>query len=732
MIEKLVDFSKKSFKNYTTAVKFKNRNLIFGYNGRGKSSLASGIAEMFEQTQGSIEGLSYFNTDYINKNIILEEGQNNIIKGVVATFSEKEVNIEEEIKTLKKKLKDETSLRENIHNLEKEVRLSIDAKHKERKGKLSISIKASNKSVEEVIRLYNKDIEDAKKIQNNEEILIRQQGDDSLEKEISYLESMYIPDFSIDSFSEKELEKIKEILIKRHSNSDIPSSQIVEWLNQGLSFHEHEAKCKFCQNEFNYAEIKKRINVYNEDVKQKNSAYIMRYINVLEKWLNCINSESFNKSKKALISYFSDDEIVEIFRIIVLSITTIDEFNKRLEHKISNMEKIDDESIEKFVSMIKSLNDKKRLIDKLRTDKLKSIRNQNANQSTLVKGAIGLAIKEDYSIQTKLKDLHDARVVLNDTINTNKQINDRILELENKDSDHEDFRKFLNSVLEDLQINMKLIPHENGKNYTLTHSKFTDTPLTIENISEGEKNLLALLFFYYQLFEDDKQEELKNSIKLLIIDDPISSLDDANKFYVLEMLKSILKNSKPSAQVFILTHAWDDFCKLSYGLKTKGDEPYALFEVFKNTKSCSEIREARSNISPYRKLFKEINEFITKDVNFLNDCDIYHTPNSMRRVFEEFLQFKNSTEITPTKSQQVQIEETIIKSTDGKEIDGKKCSGGSYLSGKKRSKLGQLLIITNVLSHSARHDTTEIYQAAKFLMQLIKDMDSAHYHAMLA
>ena len=48
MIVKIDGLTKKSFNNYSTPDNFfKKKNIIFGYNGRGKSSLASGIAEQF-------------------------------------------------------------------------------------------------------------------------------------------------------------------------------------------------------------------------------------------------------------------------------------------------------------------------------------------------------------------------------------------------------------------------------------------------------------------------------------------------------------------------------------------------------------------------------------------------------------------------------------------------------------------------------------------------------------
>lgn len=716
MITGLTNFTKKSFKNYTTTEQFKEKNIIFGYNGRGKSSLAKGIAEKYELTNGSIDGMFFFNKDYIKKNLLIQETQSDVIKGVIATFSEKEINVEEEIKDLRNEIQNEKALVDDIDKLENDIRMNIDAKHKERKGKLNISLKATKKDVEEVVSLYNNDIEAAKKIQSDENILILQQGDDSLEKEIIFVEAIAIPNFIIDSFKKEDLRKTKEILMKKYSDNNIPTNQIVEWLNQGLVFHNHESDCIFCQNKIDYEEIKIRITNYNEDVKQLNSSYLNNHVKKLNDWLNLVNDEKFNTLKSTLINFFNNDMIIKIFDTIHLNYSIIENFKLRLEYKISHMEDNDLESLDEFELAINEINEMYTLLRDIRAQKLKEIHKQNENLSILVKGAIGLSIRDDENIQNKLGVLKDKRINLEKTTISNEIIKNKILDLETKDSDHEDFRKFLNNILEDLQINMKLILHENNKNYTLIHSKFSNTPLTIDEISEGEKNLLALLFFYYQLYEDNTQDKLKSSVKLLIIDDPISSLDDANKYYVLELLKSILKHKGPFPQIFILTHVWEDFCQLTYGLKSRNQDPYGLFEVFKNENSCSEVRKSNSNISPYRKLFKEVSEFAQKDINTIDDCDIYHTPNSMRRVFEEFLQFKNSSEIIPTKNQQKKIEATIVDSTDGKSIDGNLISGGDYLSGKKKSMLGQLLIITNILSHSARHNTTETHQSANLMI----------------
>lgn len=46
MIERVMNLTKKSFVNYSGPIeKFKLKNIIFGYNGRGKSSLALGLKD---------------------------------------------------------------------------------------------------------------------------------------------------------------------------------------------------------------------------------------------------------------------------------------------------------------------------------------------------------------------------------------------------------------------------------------------------------------------------------------------------------------------------------------------------------------------------------------------------------------------------------------------------------------------------------------------------------------
>ena len=62
---------------------------------------------------------------------------------------------------------------------------------------------------------------------------------------------------------------------------------------------------------------------------------------------------------------------------------------------------------------------------------------------------------------------------------------------------------------------------------------------------------------------------------MIIIDDPIASVDDVNKMYVLELVKKV--NELKNVQIFTFTHVWEDFCNICYGKQNKDN--YKFFEI---------------------------------------------------------------------------------------------------------------------------------------------------------
>lgn len=449
-----------------------------------------------------------------------------------------------------------------------------------------------------------------------------------------------------------------------------------------------------------------KLEEYNKNSIQLDRIKLEILKNRLSASIESIDNGEKIKQSLSIIG-INKEEIDQLFNI-----EYTDEIRRVIDvitHKISDMSQTFeiDSTILPFEMKIKEVNN--RMVSQ-RNHEIKELETTITNIEKITKGAIAIAIEES-TIPLKLKEIQEKESEILTLKEENKEIKEQIRELEESQSEYVDFMIFLNEVLHSLGVQIKLILDDSK--YYLMHS-IDGVNISINSISEGEKNLLAILYFYFELYKDREQEDLLDELELIVIDDPISSFDEANKFYVLEIMKKILLEN--NIQIFLFTHSWDDFCQLSYG-KTNNDY-FGLFEIFKNPNMSfsSALRECQSNITPYKKLFLEVYELQSKSIEQLNNCDIYHAANSMRRIFEEFLNFKKPN-LLPQKSNQDEIQSIFFDAT------------GNELGSNRKRKLGSLLSFINVLSHRPIK-SEEIIENSKILMNLIRDIDKVHFNEM--
>lgn len=732
MIVKINGLTKKSFKNYSTPDNFfKKKNIIFGYNGRGKSSLASGIAEQFLLNHDEA-GLRYFDTDYVNDSLVIEDSEGKLLKGVKATFSKPDANIEKFIKEKRSQLVNIDSDRDKIKSEREQLREKIDSLVKIKKGK--VRIQSKNKKMLEmddihwegcpdidwVLCQYDNDLASAQKIEPDVNKLRIIDGNKDYEDEIVRVEVLTLPKITYPDIDSAKIDRLEKILARTYSDN-APSSEIVSWLEKGISLHDTDADmCLFCQNRSNFSikTIQERVNSYIADEKQKDSKFLEEILGQVSESIKDLERPIDNKS--TLYVFYDKSEIDDIFSFHK-ELSTLKSLSSQLTNKLSSMNDIitiSPAQIQDIECLVISLRDRRERLEQIKKDKLKELREKDSKQKVLVNGAIGLVIKEDEDFNNRLDNLKNFEIEVQDKHDKNIKLQNDIKDLESQKSDYGDFMNFLNSVLESLGINIRLDHCENDeKLYYLRHSNKEDGDLTVKDISEGEKNILALLFFYFELYKDKLQEEPKDEIKLILLDDPISSLDEGNRIYVLEIVKHILKSK--FEQVFIFTHSWNDFCDITYGIhRGKDNGDYEFFEITKDSSSCSKINiMEKSVISPYNILFKEVHELSEKDTPYrLNDCELYHYANSMRRVFEEFLSFKYGGRTVPTKSNEGLIKDLYTSLLPKNETVGAKFS----------SNLSAFLSFINILSHHPVK-SDEVIQNAKFMMKFIKKVDKFHF-----
>ena len=711
MITKLNNFTLKSFVGYTNPndLLFRAKNILFGYNGKGKSAIAIGIKDEFlKDTTKKPENLRIFDRDYISNSLLLENSDGKI-KGVEASFGKGGVDIENKIKELEKLIIKEDEIGKldtGIAKLRKEIRTEIDKIHDSRKGEANIQRKSKDESVERVIELYKKDFQDAKKIESDEEKLIKINGDNAIEKQIAQNENLR--PINLSKIQTNLIEEVKVIFKEKFGEDiSIPEYEVVQWIESGLNLHKEGDKCKFCEGKLDFSDVKSKITQYKENKRHKATEKLKQFREQLQSLLESIKAIE-KESKTYTINI--GNEIEQHFTAISAKKNTIETLITSCQSKIDSIEIQENFDFKLLAETLKELEESISTILKTKNEQLLELRKKLINLTTLVKGAIGLEILKSTTIKVKLQEVKDKEIDLKEKRDNNKKKQEEIKDLKQQKSLTKDFADFVSQILNDINISLKVELDTDNKNYIIKSTNENAT-LTIKDISEGEKNLLALLFFYYELFADNKQQNVKPEIELIIVDDPISSMDDSNKFYILELMKNLLELS--NQQIFVLTHSWEGYCNLSYNLENKQD--VATFELRK-TNGISNLVKLSSKEKPYNYLFKEIYDFSEKsEEDIKNECQIYHYPNVMRRIFEEWYSFKVGKNVKFTSNIQNQIASVF-----------------NITSNSEKAKLGVLIKVCNILSHSINGSMNpqEIHKSAKYLMRLIQDKDKLHFDNM--
>lgn len=684
---------------------FNQVNIIFGHNGAGKSSLANIVAKAYVKDEG-VTTARFFGGKYIDNTLLLEDKSG--IRGVVSNFGERDVNIEKQVDANNKKLEElKKGSQEQIterQRLTDETEKLIKEIVKRRKDKnKKINNKSENKTVHEKVALWIKDYEDALKLFPNEDYnAITGNADFSAESE--QLNLLAIPVMPI--LEEDMTSSLTTILTTEYKNVDIPEHEVVSWLQGGLHIHEGKKRCEFCGSHIDIDSIKKRVDAYLNDEKHKATVSLDNYMRALEKLHQLAQSlvDARDTYKQAL--GLTDDEVK--FDDILLNATElaavinelIDEKTKHMSTSLTLGESVLPTAIYSIASAVSTLETaKKRSLQNL-LDKVNRL-------EALVKGAIGLEIKGADSITDNLSKIGGCDELIKKLTDNQKSLKDENERLLGQKSDLTDFATYLNIVLKDLNLNFALMP--NGKVYVLRHAD--GTALKLDDISDGERNLLSLIYFYYEMM-GDASGTFKDTIQIIVIDDPISSLDDNNKFYITELVRSILDQT--AIQVFVLSHSWDDFCNLAYG---RNHEKTSLFEIRKES-GISNIYTIGNGklLKPYIMLYREVDIFRQTSTNSINDEVALHMPNTIRRVLEEYVKFRVNVDFATASH----IDD-IAKALFGEEL--------SKLSNTKRQKLNQLLSVCNILSHKANHpkNPSEIHESAKFLVGSIEEYDKYHH-----
>jgi wobble nucleotide-excising tRNase len=695
-------------KSWTTSsnldeIEFEEKNIIFGHNGAGKSSLKKRILEEHTKT-GSTDSLRVFDSNYVKEALLLEDGSG--IRGVVSNFGKKDVEIEKKVKANNERIKvveeEIVELKNSISESTNDIDSLIKETVKRRKGDKRIKNKPEG-PIDKHVQFWIDDYDEARRQFPNED-LSKITGNIDMTEEHDRINDVFIPDMP--ALPNNLSDMISKILTIEYKTVNIPSSDIVEWLESGLHIHDNADTCQFCGGSIDINVISERVNSYLNNEKHKATIEIKECRDLLIKLRETVTKLSENKER--YVKTIDTGADMKKFDNLSVSSSYISATVKTIDRKLNDMGLAPEFDA---VAISDSIEYTKRMIADLEEKKKRAIENVMTKINKveiLIKGAIGFEIMNSEFIKTKLKDIEDGHVREAELVAECERIAGENRVLLSKKSDLADFAEYLNGILEEQGFNFKL--QLDGNVYIIVHSN--GTPLGIEDISDGERNLLALIHFYYEMLIDPSHT-IKDAIKLIVIDDPISSLDDGNKFYITTLIRSIL--GCDTSQIFVFTHSWDDFCNISYGYHDKA----SLLEIRKTIGVSNIYHFTKKLLKPYKLLYRGIYDFSEKDISTVSDEALY-IPNTMRRVVEEYVKFKVDVDLA-TPAAIGEISKALFREEYNK------------ISRTKQQRLEQMLSICNILSHRSTHpkDPSEVHRAAKFLMNTINDNDKYHHMKMI-
>lgn len=712
MIKTINNINVKSFSNYSMpqTLSFEQKNLFFGYNGRGKSSLAKGIEiEALKDEKITEDNIRFYNSDYMQIKLINSESKR--LKGIKALFGKKDANVDASIEKLKGEIKDTSLIKNRIESFATQIDTSIKSIEDTIRGHVKIrhSIFDTSQSIDEYLQLFQNNYSKALKIVSDIQL-------DNYTSDFDYenkKNQIYLlPDLKIALFEKEVLQNIQNICSKEYNKEKVPAQVLLDWIRNGIVLHkkENSKKCMFCGSQLNdLSSIEKEFDNYLKNSKVIDSISVQSFTISLEENITCI--ESVLSSKQMFVSTYINDNLDVYFESLVKYIDEGKKICDLLKQKTISFEKsFNGDCFNEFIELMPLIQEHKNFFFKIKERYLQSLENEQEKMNDILKGSIAKQVINSKNIQNLIKNYKKELDTLSKYETDNNKILDTIKELKNSISPTSNFASFINNILEGLEIKFRLEIIDND--YRIVPVNGHDE-ISIKNISEGEKNLLSLLFFFYDLFEDEKQQRLKPEVKYIILDDPISSLDDNNHTYIINIITDILSLDKP--QLFVLTHDWDDFCKISYRYRVNNN--VAFFEIKKNQQANSFIEKTITTITPYEHDFLEILQiYETKSENDISESEIYHLANSTRRVLEHFLKFK-TTNSNPTYANIDGIKNVLIPNEEDRSVS-------------KERQLSTLLNVINVMSHESSRNAHEVFISIKFLMNRIKEVDKSHYNMM--
>lgn len=552
-------------------------NFIFGANGTGKTTISRIIADESKypscritwKGNAKIKTMVY-NRDFVERNFVqlpelpgvftLGEQQADILKNIETTKRDID-NLSKSIEGLTRTLQGSDGnggRRADLTNLYKELQdkcWNIKKKYEVVfKKAFEGYIKSSQKFSEKVLFEFDKNksqLLSFDELKNKAESIFTLTPE--IEQKIADIDATNLLKYELNPILKKHVIGKDDVdiaaMIKKLNNSD--------WVNAGRRYYDvNNGICPFCQQKTTESFAKSLSEYFDETYIQD--------IQAINDMLSGYQSEVNNIQQKLTAILASPSRFLDIEKITA----EIDKFKSKIlvnierlkEKKNEPSKAIELESLIDVIANIKDLiNDANLKIDS-HNKMVKNLEDERLNLIAQIWRFVIEELKIDInSFNTRRQSIEKAINEIENKIKTAKdEMKEKQMVLHALEKQTTSVQPTVDSINELLSkfgfTNFKLAVSNNGNSYKIIREDGSDAKTTL---SEGEKSFITFLYFYHLLKGSNSEDDIVND-RIVVFDDPVSSLDGDILFIVSSLIKGLFDEVRAQTgnikQIFILTH----------------------------------------------------------------------------------------------------------------------------------------------------------------------------------
>jgi wobble nucleotide-excising tRNase len=415
-------------------------------------------------------------------------------------------------------------------------------------------------------------------------------------------------------------------MIKKLGNSD--------WVREGRAFYEvNDGACPFCQQSTSDA-FAKSLNEYFDE------AFVADSKTIADLATNyATDSARLQQQLAAIIaapSRFLDVERLKTEKELLDTRITLN--NQRLAGKMKEASQVVVlESLSNVFAAIKTLIDSANSQVAAHNEIVANLAKERSTLTAQVWQFVLDELKTDLAaFKTAKNGLDKAIAAMTEQIATSTSERAKkaaeIRELERQTTSVQPTIDGINQLLASFGFQgFKLAKTATGTSYRLVRSDGTDAKATL---SEGEKTFVTFLYFYH-LLKGSNSDSGMTTDRIVVVDDPVSSLDSDILFIVGSLIKGLFDEVRSGSghikQIFVLTHNVYFHKEVTYNSKrpTKGKLKDESFWIVRKSGLESRVEEHPANPikTSYQLLWSEVQKPERSNMAI---------QNTLRRILENY------------------------------------------------------------------------------------------------